>query len=171
MVKILVAYATKHNSTAEIANLIGETLQQTRLRSGIPHVEVKSVETVGDVTKYDVVVLGSAVYAGQWQSSAADFLKKHQEELSQRPVWLFSSGPTGEGDPLTLLKGWKFPQALMPVAERIKPRDIAVFHGNLDPDKLSLFERVVVKGVKAPMGDFRDSEMIRTWAKCIAEAL
>jgi menaquinone-dependent protoporphyrinogen oxidase len=171
MVKILVAYSTKHNSTAEIANLIGETLQQTRLRSGIPHVEVKSVETVADVTKYDVVVLGSAVYAGQWQSAAADFLKKHEEELSQRPVWLFSSGPTGEGDPLALLKGWKFPQALMPVAERIKPRDIAVFHGNLDASKLSLFERVVVKGVKAPMGDFRDSEMIRSWASCIAQAL
>jgi menaquinone-dependent protoporphyrinogen oxidase len=171
MVKILVAYATKHNSTAEIANLIGETLQQTRLRSGIPHVEVKSVEAVGDVTKYDVVVLGSAVYVGQWQSEAANFLKKYEDELAQRPVWLFSSGPTGEGDPQALLKGWKFPPGLMPVVERIKPRDIAVFHGNLDASRLGLLERFMVKQVKAPMGDFRDADMIRNWATCIAQAL
>jgi menaquinone-dependent protoporphyrinogen oxidase len=171
MLKILVAYATKHNSTAEIANIIGDTLQQARTRNSIMKVKVMPVETVRGVTEYDAVVLGSAVYAGQWQAGAADFLKKHEMELAERPVWLFSSGPTGEGDPQTLLKGWKFPQALMQVAERIKPRDIAVFHGNLDPAKLSLFERVVIKGVNAPTGDFRDSEMIRTWANNIAQSL
>lgn len=171
MTKILVVYATKHNSTAEIANTIGEALRQSAVQSGTPQVDVKPVEAVRDIAAYDAVVLGSAVYAGQWQSGAADFLKKHEQELSQRPVWLFSSGPTGEGDPQTLMKGWKFPEALMPVAERIGPRDIALFHGNLDPSRLSLFERVIVQGVHAPMGDFRDSNMIRAWANSIAQAL
>lgn len=117
------------------------------------------------------MVLGSAIYVGQWQSAAANFLKEHEQVLAQRPVWLFSSGPTGDSDPVTLLKSWEFPERLKPVVERIQPRDIALFHGRLDPAKLSLFERIVVKGVRAHLADSRDWNMIRAWAQGIAEAL
>jgi menaquinone-dependent protoporphyrinogen oxidase len=167
MMNILVTYASKHNATAEIANAIGEVIRQS---SGLD-VDVRSVETVEDIAPYDAVVLGSAVYAGQWQSAATDFLKQHAGELAQRPVWLFSSGPTGEGDPKALVKGWLFPEALKATVGRIQPRDIAVFHGKLDPATLSFLERLVVKGVHAPMGDFRDWDMIREWAASIAQAL
>jgi menaquinone-dependent protoporphyrinogen oxidase len=167
MVRILVAYASKHESTAEIAEAIGGVLHE----SGGLQVDTRSVETVRDLTGYDAVVLGSAVYAGQWQGAAVEFLKRHERELAQRPIWLFSSGPTGEGDPKTLLKGWKLPEAIQPIAGRINPRDVAVFHGNLDPARLNLMEKVVVKGVKAPTGDFRDWKMIRAWARGVAGAL
>lgn len=86
-------------------------------------------------------------------------------------MWLFSSGPTGEGNPLQLMKGWRFPEAQQPIADRIRPRDIAFFHGVLDTKKLSLAEKLIVKGVKAPLGDFRDWETIASWAAAIAEAL
>ncbi len=129
------------------------------------------MENVKDITPYDAIILGSPVYMGQWQSKAADFLRKHETELAQRPVWLFSSGPTGEGDPQDRLKGWKFPDVLLPITERIKPRDIALFHGNLDPAKLSIVERIVVKGVKASTGDFRDWNVIRDWANKIVQSL
>jgi menaquinone-dependent protoporphyrinogen oxidase len=167
MTKVLVAYASKHNSTAEIANAIGTVLKQ----SNTLQVDIRSVEAVEDTKRYDAIVLGSAVYAGQWQPKAADFLKQHKTELEQRLVWLFSSGPVGEGDPQTLLKGWKFPVALQPIADRIKPRDIALFHGNVDPSKLSLFEQLLIKGGHAPVGDFRDWDMIRAWATSIAQVL
>jgi menaquinone-dependent protoporphyrinogen oxidase len=167
MTYILVTYASKHNSTAEIAKTIGEVLQQ----ANASQVDLVPVENVEDITSYDAVILGSAVYAGQWQSKAGNFLKKHEAELSQRPVWLFSSGPIGEGDPKDLLKGWKFPEALLPIVERIKPQDIALFHGNLDPTKLNVMERIVVKGVKAPTGDFRDWNVIRGWAYNIVQTL
>ena len=167
MTKVLVAFASKHDSTAEIAHAIGTALRQS---DGL-QVDVRSVETVVDITPYEAVILGSAVYAGQWQTSAADFLKEHERELAQCPVWLFSSGPTGDGDPKATLKGWQFPAVLKPVAERIKPRNIAVFHGKLDPRKLNFLERVVVKGVKAPIGDFRDWNMIQEWAIGIAQTL
>jgi menaquinone-dependent protoporphyrinogen oxidase len=167
MTRILVAFASKHHSTAEIAEAIGEVLRE----SGGLLVDVRSVETVRDLTGYDAVIVGSAVYAGQWQGEAAAFLKQHERDLAQRPTWLFSSGPTGEGDPKTLLKGWELPEALRPVAERIKPRALAVFHGSLESDRLSVLERLIVKGVKAPLGDFRDWQMIQKWASGIAEAL
>ncbi len=167
MIQVLVAYATKHDSTAEIARAIGSALGE----SGNLQVEVRSVEGVQSPKPYDAIVLGSAVYIGQWQSSAAEFLKAHEGELAQKAVWLFSSGPTGEGDPYTVLKGWAFPAALKPVADRIQPRDVTLFHGKLDPKKLNILERLVVKGVKAPLGDYRNWEAIRAWASSIAEAL
>ena len=164
--RILVAYSSKHNATAEIAKVIGEALR----KSNSATVDVQSAEAVQDIASYDAVVLGSAVYMGRWQP-AADFLKKHEGELAQRPVWLFSSGPTGEGDPQALLKGWKFPIPLQPVADRIKPRDVAVFPGKLDPRELNVFDRSVVGMVKAPIGDFRDWNLIQSWAAIIAQAL
>ncbi|MEO8392310.1 MAG: flavodoxin domain-containing protein [Chloroflexota bacterium] len=55
--KILVAYASKHNATTEIATAIGELLQQ----SADVQVDVRSVETIKDISAYEVVIVGSAV--------------------------------------------------------------------------------------------------------------
>jgi len=170
MTRILVAYASKHNSTAEIARAVGAALCET---DGL-QVDIRSVETVSDIAPYDAVVLGSAVYAGKWQDTAADFLRRYERELAQRPTWIFSSGPTGEGDPKALMHGWVLPEPLRPIAARIKPRDIAVFSGKLDPADLTLFQRVLVKVVNASafrLGDYRDWSMIRGWARGIAQAL
>ncbi len=167
MKRVLVAYATKHHSTAEIAGVIGEEL----LDSCALEVDVRSVEEVVDLELYEAVVLGSAIYAGQWQQSAVDFLRRYESALSQRPVWIFSSGPTGQGDPNELTKGWKFPDAVQSTVERIKPRDVILFHGNLDGATLSFFERSIVKLANAPSGDFRDWEMIQSWAATIVAAL
>lgn len=167
MTRVLVAYGSKHNATAEIAQAIGKALSWTEQLE----VDVYPVEQVNDVKPYDAVVLGSAVYAGQWQPDAAEFLKRHEQELAQRAVWLFSSGPVGEGDPRTLMKGWMFPENLQPYADFIKPRDIALFHGKLEADALSFFERTAVRMVGAKMGDFRDWNMIRHWTEKIAAAL
>jgi menaquinone-dependent protoporphyrinogen oxidase len=111
------------------------------------------------------------VYAGQWRKEAAAFLEANEDELSGRPVWLFSSGPTGEEDPVASMDGWRFPEGLQPVADRIEPRDIAFFHGVLDMETLNLAEKLVVKALKAPVGDFRDWDVIASWAEDIAAAL
>lgn len=167
MTRVLVAYATKHNSTAEIAFAIGEVLRQ----SGQFRVDVEQVENIKDITPYQVVVLGSAVYMGQWQPVAVEFLKQHEQQLAQRAVWLFSSGPIGTGDPSVLMKGWVFPETLQPIADRIHPRDIVLFHGKLEREWLSIFEKAAVKFIGANIGDSRDWDMIRNWAASIAEAL
>ena len=46
-----------------------------------------------------------------------------------------------------------------------------LFTGALDPHRLSFPERVIVKGVKAPIGDFRDWDEIDVWAGTIAQQL
>ena len=164
--KVLVAYGSKYGSTAEIADAIGQVLREAGFDA-----DVRSAETVQDLASYQAVVLGSGVYAGMWRKEAAEFLEAHQAELAERPVWLFSSGPSGKGDPVELLDGWRFPDAQKPIADRISPRDMAVFHGNIDRDKLNLAEKLIVKAVKGEFGDFRDWEAIRTWASGVASTL
>jgi len=56
-------------------------------------------------------------------------------------------------------------------ADRIQPHDIAFFHGVLDMKKLNLAEKLIVKALKAPVGDFRDWDVIASWAEDIADAL
>jgi menaquinone-dependent protoporphyrinogen oxidase len=164
--KVLVAYATKYGATAEIAEKIGEVLRQEGLDA-----DVLLVREIGDVSAYQAVVLGSAVYIGQWRKEAAKFLTANESVLAGKPVWLFSSGPTGEGDPAELVQGWRFPTKLQPVADRIKPRDIAIFHGATNAEKLNFIEKFMLKNVGAPAGDYRDWEAISAWARTIAEAL
>jgi menaquinone-dependent protoporphyrinogen oxidase len=164
--QILVTYATKHGATTEIAEKIGQVLRQAGLST-----DVLPAQRVDDLSPYKAVILGSAIYMGQWRKEAATFLKTNEKALTERPVWLFSSGPTGEGDPIQLLKGWRLPKAQQPVADRIRPRDIAVFGGALDPKKMNLIEKWIIKNVKASLGDFRDWDAIDTWAKAISDAL
>ncbi len=165
-VQVLVAYATKYGATAEIAERIGQVLREAGLRA-----DVLPADRVSDLTPYQAVVLGSAVYAGRWRKEAAAFLAANENRLAEQPVWLFSSGPTGEGDAVQLLKGWRFPDAQQPIADRIQPRDIAVFHGAVDVGKLNFIEKRMLKTVKAPIGDFRDWDAITSWAAAIADAL
>jgi menaquinone-dependent protoporphyrinogen oxidase len=166
MEKVLVTYATKHGATAEIAKKIGEVLRDNGLSA-----EVLPVERVGDLGAYGAVVLGSAVYMGQWRKEAAAFLENHEKALAERTMWIFSSGPTGPGDPVELLEGWRLPEALRPIADRLQPRDLAVFGGALDAAKLGFLEKMILKMVKAPTGDFRDWAAITAWAQGIAAEL
>jgi menaquinone-dependent protoporphyrinogen oxidase len=163
---VLVAYATKYGATAEIAQMIGDVLRQSDLQA-----VVLPVEQVGDVMSYHAVVLGSAVYAGHWLKEAATFLEANEAALAIRPVWLFSSGPTGEGDPVERMHGWRFPEGLQPIADRIEPRDIAFFGGKIAFDNLRLGDKLIVKALRVQAGDFRNWNAIDAWANAIALVL
>ncbi len=164
---ILVTYASKYGATREIAEKIGEDL-----RLGGLGVDVLPVTDVREVDAYQAVVLGSAIYIGKWQKEAEAFLKDNERSLADRPVWIFSSGPSGEGDPLKLVEGVLVPANLKPITDRIQPRDITIFHGNINLKKINGLEKFAVKNVvKKPFGDYRDWTMIATWAKGIVAAL
>lgn len=164
--QVLVAYASKYGATKEIAEKIGQVLKDAGFAA-----DVLPVGRVTDVGSYKAVVLGSAVFIGNWRKAAAKFLKANEKALAERPLWLFSSGPTGKGDPVELVKGWRFPQALQPVADRVRPVDIALFQGALDSKKLGFITRWMIKNVKSPVGDFRDWNAITRWAGTIAAKL
>lgn len=164
--RVLVAYASKYGSTGAIADAIGRTLREHGLRAEV--VRCRDVRGLDDFT---AVVLGSAVYVGRWRREAADLLRQGEARLAKVPVWLFSSGPTGEGETEELLKGWRFPSALQSIADRVGPRDIAVFRGALDGSRLNPFDAFIVRTVQSPLGDFRDLDAVAAWASTIATFL
>ena len=92
MTRILIACATRHGSTAEIAAEIADVL-----RRNVPDavVDLRDAAKAGEVAGYDAAVIGSAVYMGRWLPTARDLVEGHREVLSAMPVWLFSSGPLG----------------------------------------------------------------------------
>jgi len=160
--KFLVAYASKHGATAEIAETIGGILRTRGVK-----VDVRPIEAVKRLIDYDGIILGSAIYAGRWMKPAVQCLVNKRELLAKKPVWLFSSGPTGEGEVEELMEGWLLPDDLKPVVEEINPRDIVLFHGDIKTDKLNFAERMIIKTVKAPTGDYRDWGAVKTWAETI----
>ncbi len=109
----------------------------------------------------------SAIYYGSWLKVATEWVHRNQVTLAARPVWLFSSGPLGtevkDAEPQ--------PKELAEFQQAIGPRDQRLFFGALDHHKLSFAERMMVKAVRAPEGDFRDWEAIEAWAASIARDL
>lgn len=164
--RVLVTYATKHGSTAEIAKKIGDVLKG----SGFD-VEVKNVREAGGPSAYKAVVVGSAAYMGRWRGEAVKYLKKNASQLADRPTWLFMSGPSGKGDPAELLKGIIYPPGMQPVIDAVKPRDIKPFHGDTSASRFSGWERWIMSRVGADAADFRDWDMITSWAQGIAGEL
>ena len=164
--RVLVVYATKYGATAGIAEKIGQVILQAGLQT-----DVLPTDSVNDLAPYKAIVLGSAVYVGQWRKEAVAFLENNEKTMAKLPVWFFSSGPTGEGDPVQLMQGWRFPEALQPIADRIRPQDIALFHGAVDLKKLNPLHKWMVKKVESPVGDFRDWDAITSWATAIADVL
>ena len=165
--KILITYASKYGATAEIAGKISDLLLQVGLQ-----VDLFSVDNVRDLAPYHADILGSGVYIGQWNKKAAVFLQNNEEALTERQVWLFSSGPTGVGDPVELLNGWRLPAALQPAVSRIQPCGTVVFHGFINPNRLNFIQKWVIKNiVKKPFGDYRDWDAIEAWTGTVAQSL
>ena len=159
---ILVAYASKHGSTEGIATALAKRLHDRGHESA-----ARPVDQVDDVAGIDALVLGSAVYAGSWMKDATSFAERHAEAVREVPVWLFSSGPLGE----QVIDEDEQPRQLAELRELLSPRGHEIFFGALDRSKLSFPERMIVKAVKAPDGDFRDWTAIDAWADRIADEL
>jgi menaquinone-dependent protoporphyrinogen oxidase len=163
---VLVAAASKHGATREIAERIGAGLADRGLS-----VEVRSLDDVDDLEPFDAFVIGSGIYLGNWLKEARRFLDAHADELASRPTWLFASGSV-VGDPPVA----DDPQALRAgLADRLvaatHAREHKLFAGKLDPSELGLLERAAVRGAHATVGDHREWRGIDDWAAEIAKAL
>jgi menaquinone-dependent protoporphyrinogen oxidase len=162
MMTTLVVYASKHGATEGIAHAIADRLRECGIDTSS-----RPVHEVHDLDGVDSVVLGSAIYAGSWMHEATAFARSFRDRLAAVPVWLFSSGPPGSHVDDTQEQ----PKQLDELRETMEPEDHQLFFGALDPESLSFGERMIVKAVKAPTGDFRDWVAIREWTDLIADEL
>jgi len=165
MKDVLVAYASKHGSTAEIACRIAETLS----RSGLS-VDCREVSQVGATQAYEAVVLGSAVYLGRWRAEARHFLRVHRKALAEQSLWVFSSGPVGP-DTLSLDSPLARPRRTGRAVERLGAREHIVFGGSLPAQPDGRIAQAMVRRTTPEQRDRRDWEQIHAWALHIAQQL
>jgi menaquinone-dependent protoporphyrinogen oxidase len=159
--KILVATASRHGSTLEIAEAIGEVLRQAGL-----DVDVATIDQVTQVDRYDAAVIGSAVYMGDWLPQAREFVERNIAAFDSMPVWYFSSGPVGSSS-----KPAMDAKHLDQLTQLLGGQEARIFGGKLDSGEIGLGERLIIRLVKASDGDSRNWEEIRQWAEEIAATL
>lgn len=158
--RVLVSVASRYGATREIAEAIGRVLSDRG-----HDVDVVAAEDTEDLGRYDAVVLGAGVYAGQWLRAGRELLDRAADDLAATRLWVFSSGPVGEGAELV------GPPLMDEPLGRVGPEDHAVFGGKLDHHQLMLGDKAVAQSLHAVDGDYRDFEAVERWAASIASAL
>jgi menaquinone-dependent protoporphyrinogen oxidase len=157
--KTLIAYASKHGSTHEVAEQVADVL-----RAGGLYVDVRAASSVEDVDAYDAVVIGGALYMGHWHRDARRLLDRLGDKLHERPVFVFGMGPIDLEQKSVEGARKQVDHALAKVPE-VEPVSVAIFGGVVHPGDLHFpFNHM-------PETDARDPEAIRAWAEDIAAVL
>ena len=159
--RILVVYASNYGSTGGVADAIGKALC-----SKGADVDVLLMKNAANLSSYQGIIIGSAIYMGKWLPEAIDFVKKNREILRQVPVAYFLAcmtlcKPTEENKVKTLA----YLDPVLKAIPEIKPVGIGAFAGALDYNNLSWLNKKILKSKGTPEGDFRDWKAIRAWAE------
>lgn len=156
--RVLVAYASKHGGTREIAERIADQLRGSGLEA-----ELRPITDVDQASGFDSFVIGSSIYMGHWNKEAVAFVHRNQGLLVGHPIWLFSSGPIGTQERVDLAE-------LDDLKATVEIREHRLFGGVLKPDQMSFAERLMAKAMKVS-GDNREWPAIDWWAEEIRTAL
>lgn len=154
---VLVAYATKRESTHEVADAVAATLRE------LDHaVEVRPAAEVTSLSSYGAVVIGGALYMGRWHHDARHFLSRHREALTHLPVAVFAMGPRTTA-PADIEGSRRQLDAAFAKEPGLEPVSVAIFGGVIDPAKL----RFPFRNIGAT--DARDWDAIRSWADTVGD--
>jgi menaquinone-dependent protoporphyrinogen oxidase len=155
----LIAYASKHGTTREVAESIARTLGEHGLA-----VEIEEAGRVRDITPYDAVVVGGGLYMGKWHADARRLLKRHREEIAGKSLAVFGMGPDSLEASKVAESRKQLDRALAATPE-LEPIAVTIFGGALEPESWRFpFNRL-------PAFDARNWDAIRGWAKDLAAKL
>ena len=162
--RILIAYATRTGSTAEVADAIAGHLCKAGLSA-----EARPLGEVTSLDSYSGAILGSAVRYGSWLPEMTKFLSANRDALSAMPVAFFTMHMLALGDdPAAVAERAKYTAKARAL---LTPADEAFFEGKIDPARLSFLDRLAVRLVKSPTGDRRDWDRIAAWAGSLASQM
>jgi menaquinone-dependent protoporphyrinogen oxidase len=161
--RILIAYATRYGSTAEVAQAIARAL-----RSPERSVDVMPAAQVSSVDGYDAVIVGSAVRFGTWLDEAHAFLRRHRAALAARPLAFFTLHMQAAASDAGRAQQAAYTSAARAI---VVPGEEAFFLGALRPERLSFLDRMAVRMVGAPLKDLRDWAAIDAWAQALPTRL
>jgi menaquinone-dependent protoporphyrinogen oxidase len=158
--RVLVTYGSSRGGTKGLAEMVADSLRDFGL-----DVQVLPPTQIHDLSSYDAVVVGGAVYAFRWHRAARRFVRKHAGALRRRPTYFFSSGPLDDSAALNNLAPVPGVKKLM---ERAGARGHATFGGRLSPEARGFPASAMAK---TQSGDLREPARVRAWALQIAQDL
>jgi len=161
---VLVCYASRYGSTREIAECISEELRGMGI-----HVDCMPAGRDIDPGDYDAVVLGSPIYMGKWLAEARELVSRERTALGQIPVAVFSVGYSFRDHSDQALQSGD--AALSDVRLYIIPRESAFFPGRVSHSVVSSADRAILILAKVAEGDFRDMDLVRSWARTLPGTL
>lgn len=165
---ILVAYASRLGTTGGVAESIGQVFCEKG-----ETVDIRYIKSIGDLSPYDAVIIGSAVRSSKWLPEAVQFVQENRKALSRIPVAYFltclaMSKPNDGGQDTAR----SYMDTILKEVPDVKPVDTGLFAGVLDYQKMNFIMRAVMKskmkdkGITA--GDYRDWNGIRSWSENVA---
>lgn len=173
MTQVMVVVGSRHGATRGIADRIGEVLRGEGLE-----VSVFDADKAPGPQWADAVVIGGAAYMGNWLDDVTDYVRRHEVALSDRPTWLFASGPVGDEQVDKKGKSLLEPPPFLKIAAAdVMALGVRVFFGRWDPSDEPvtlaerLFRKLPIPNSILPIGDFRDWPAIEAWAHEIADEL
>jgi menaquinone-dependent protoporphyrinogen oxidase len=156
MDEIAIAYATKHGSTQEVAEMVAAYLAEAGVETHtLPAARLESLDP------YIAVVLGSPLYMGRLHGDGRAFLRRFRAELATKPFAVFALGPVKDE-----AKQWEDARTQLDRAlAGLEPAAVGLFGGVIVPETLHFpFSHL-------PAGDLRDWEQIEDWARLLPDAL
>lgn len=166
----LLAYATRYDSTKEVAEAVAATLREHGLE-----VDLQPMRKVRTLEGYCAVVLGAPLYIGSLHKDARRFLTQHREALSKRPVVIFALGPIHDDE-----REWQGARAQLDEElakfSWLTPVALEMFGGKYDPVTLRFPDNLLANLPVSPLhnqpaSDARNWTAIHTWANTLIAAL
>jgi len=172
MIRILVAYDTKYDSTERVAQWIAEGITESETRETT--VDVKNISQIVDV-HHDCVVVGSPIYEEEPLNSVITFLEARRASLKHVNVALFVVC----GDYGHLPKDQLIDTYVKKLEAHVSGMVVAreVFGGYFDLDKLSDEDRRIIEDFSKVVGhtitnmDLLDKDKTKAFGREIVNLL
>jgi menaquinone-dependent protoporphyrinogen oxidase len=167
---VLIAYATRGGSTAEVAQAVASAMDE----AGVP-AEVLPVDQVDSLDGRQTVILGAPLYVGHFPKPFHQFLHLHHETLQRIRPWMFVVGPT-RNQPKDFDGARNQAERQLRRYSWLQPAELHVFGGRWSTQNLpfpfSLLRRLPGNPLgKIPAEDIRDWAAIREWSITIARLI
>ncbi|MCW4015523.1 MAG: flavodoxin domain-containing protein [Candidatus Bathyarchaeota archaeon] len=186
MTKALIVYGTRYGATESTSKEIADVFRQEGL--DVKVVNLKN-EKVKDISDYELVVVGSGIKIKKWTKEPEKFLKKFQKELKNKKTAMFiccgAKYPLDEkADVKTEIEYARTHHLEEKAAKyNLSPIAYGLFGGVYNFNKMGWFFRKTLSAVKPQLEaagvpetepglyDTRDLNVIRSWAKDVAQKI
>lgn len=125
--KILIVYATKSGTTEDCAKEIKKELNQD-----VDLINLNS-KYVNNINNYDVIIIGTPIYAGNINSKVKSFCTRNIEKLKSKNLYFYTCGLSTDEEAFKYLSN-SISKELID-----KSKKISHFGGELRPEKLGIF--------------------------------